>query len=154
MTDDSTARIAASLVERLLQRLERAEAENARLRAALEGLVGASTREELEQLEVVMRLLPAPAEDKAKSIDAIHALLATISAQEEPEADREAKWRRTFQHQSHVCRFVSGCCVDCGSPVHAQEEPRYCTCAANGIELPTAHAKDCRMSKPAREEPR
>jgi hypothetical protein len=26
-------------------------------------------------------------------------------------------------------------------------EPRYCTCAANGIELPTAHATDCRMRK-------
>lgn len=29
-------------------------------------------------MEVTMRLLPAPAEDKAVSINAIHALLATL----------------------------------------------------------------------------
>ena len=50
-----------------------------RLRAALVGLVGVDTREELEQLEAVMRVVPAPAEDKAKTIDAIHALLATLA---------------------------------------------------------------------------
>lgn len=49
-----------------------------RLRGALVGLIGADGREELEQLEAVMRLLPAPAEDRAKSIDAIHALIATL----------------------------------------------------------------------------
>lgn len=52
--------------------------ERDRLRAALVGLVGVDTREELEQLEAVMRVVPAPAEDKAKTIDAIHALLATL----------------------------------------------------------------------------
>jgi hypothetical protein len=45
----------------------------------LVGLVGVDGLTELEQMESVMRLLPAPAEDKAKTIDAIHALLATIS---------------------------------------------------------------------------
>ena len=46
------------------------------LRAALVGLVGVGTQAELEQLEVVMRLMPAPAQDK-ETIDAIHALLET-----------------------------------------------------------------------------
>ena len=48
------------------------------LRAALVGLVGVDGAEELRQMEVTMRLLPAPAEDKAVSINAIHALLATL----------------------------------------------------------------------------
>jgi hypothetical protein len=48
------------------------------LRAALVGLIGVSTREELEQMEAYMRLASTPAADKAASIDAIHALLATI----------------------------------------------------------------------------
>ena len=30
------------------------------------------------------------------------------------------------------------------------EEPRYCTCTANGIEIPAAHSADCRMRKPRR----
>jgi hypothetical protein len=50
-----------------------------RLRAALVGLVGVDTRAELEQLEAAMRLMPAPAQDKAATIDAIHALLATCA---------------------------------------------------------------------------
>lgn len=48
------------------------------LRTALVGLVGVDGKENLEQMEAAMRLIPAPAEDKAKSIDAIHALLATL----------------------------------------------------------------------------
>lgn len=32
-------------------------------------------------MELVMRTIPAPAEDKAATIDAIHALLATTEAQ-------------------------------------------------------------------------
>jgi hypothetical protein len=48
------------------------------LRSALVGLVGVNTRAELEQMEAFMRLMPAPAEDKAATIDAIHALLATM----------------------------------------------------------------------------
>jgi hypothetical protein len=48
------------------------------LRSGLVGLVGADTREELEQMEAAMRTLPAPDDDKAASINAIHALLATM----------------------------------------------------------------------------
>ena len=49
-----------------------------KLRTALIALVGADSKEELEKMEMFMRLAPAPAEDKAKAIDAIHALLATM----------------------------------------------------------------------------
>lgn len=45
------------------------------LRAALAALVGVDGRADLEQLEGVMRLMPAPAKDKAAMIDAIHALI-------------------------------------------------------------------------------
>ncbi len=62
-------------------RVRRAFEERDRLRAALVGLVGADGRAELEQMETVMRTLPAAAEDKAVTIDAIHALLATIKAE-------------------------------------------------------------------------
>lgn len=48
------------------------------LRAALVGLVGVDGREDLEQLEVVMRQMPVPVADKAATVDAIHALLATL----------------------------------------------------------------------------
>lgn len=52
-------------------------AERDRLRAALVGLVGASAADELKAMEMMMRSLPAPAEDKEATINAIHALLAT-----------------------------------------------------------------------------
>lgn len=48
------------------------------LRAALARMVGVDTREELEQMELVMRAMPVPSEDKAAMLDAIHALLATL----------------------------------------------------------------------------
>jgi hypothetical protein len=57
--------------------LREAEAKIARLRRALVGLIGAETRDELEQMEAVMRLVPAPDADKAVSINAIHVLLET-----------------------------------------------------------------------------
>jgi len=56
-----------------------------KLRAALVGLIGVDGRDELEAMEATMRLLPAPAADKAASIDAIHALLATLPETEECE---------------------------------------------------------------------
>ncbi len=55
------------------------DALSATIRAALVKLVGASTREELELMEGMIRGMPAPAEDKAASIDAIHALIETCS---------------------------------------------------------------------------
>lgn len=53
-------------------------AERNRLRAALVQLVGVDGPAELAEMEAVMRLMPAPAEDKAATIDAIHALIATL----------------------------------------------------------------------------
>lgn len=52
--------------------------ERDRLRAALVALIGVDGKAELEQMEAMMRLMPAPAEDKAASVDAIHALIATL----------------------------------------------------------------------------
>lgn len=49
-----------------------------RLRTALVGLVGVDGREELEQMETVMRLTPGIDEDKVSAINAIHALLSTL----------------------------------------------------------------------------
>lgn len=53
--------------------------ERDRLRAALVGLVGASEPDELREMELAMRALPAPAEDKAAALEAIHALIATYA---------------------------------------------------------------------------
>ncbi|WP_231409656.1 hypothetical protein [Ralstonia solanacearum] len=47
------------------------------LRAALVGLVGADDKEELEHMEDAMRALPVPEHDKAATVLAIQALLAT-----------------------------------------------------------------------------
>jgi len=67
----------ATMLEKAIRDIGALRDERTRLRSALVGLVGVDGREELEQMEAVMRLMPAPAEDKAKTIDAIHALLAT-----------------------------------------------------------------------------
>ena len=47
------------------------------LRTALIGMIGAGTKEELAQMELAIGMLPAPEQDKAVSINAIHALIAT-----------------------------------------------------------------------------
>lgn len=54
------------------------ESDIAMLRAALSGLIGADTAPELREMEAAMRTLPAPEADKSASINAIHALLATM----------------------------------------------------------------------------
>jgi hypothetical protein len=58
--------------------MRKAEGDITLLRTALAGLIGADTEAELQQMEAAMRLLPAPEADKAVSINAIHALLATM----------------------------------------------------------------------------
>ena len=58
--------------------LRKAEADIAKLRRALVGLIGAETPDELRQMEAAMRLMPAPEADKAVSLNAIHALLETM----------------------------------------------------------------------------
>ena len=57
--------------------MRRTVEERDRLRAALVGLVGASEPADLREMELAMRVLPASAEDKAATLDAIHALIAT-----------------------------------------------------------------------------
>ena len=47
------------------------------LRDALVGLVGASTKKELEAMEIYMRSLPMPQADRVAMINAIHALIET-----------------------------------------------------------------------------
>lgn len=46
-------------------------------RAALSGLIGASTKEELAAIELALRSIPGPDADKAAAINAIHALMET-----------------------------------------------------------------------------
>ncbi len=48
------------------------------LRSALVELVGADGREELEQMEAVLRRATAPAEDITAAINGIHALIKTL----------------------------------------------------------------------------
>lgn len=52
-------------------------ADNALLRKALVGLVGAESREELEQIGLAIRAMPAPMTDKVASLNAIDALIQT-----------------------------------------------------------------------------
>lgn len=59
--------------------MRKAEADIAMLRAALAGLVGADSEQDLRQMEAAMRMLPAPDADNVVSINAIHALLATMT---------------------------------------------------------------------------
>ena len=47
------------------------------LRKALVGLIGTDDKAELEQIESAIRSSPAPDEDKASTINAIHALQKT-----------------------------------------------------------------------------
>ena len=49
-----------------------------KLRNALADLVGASTKEELEAMEVAFRSAPGIEQDKIVAINAIHALLETV----------------------------------------------------------------------------
>jgi hypothetical protein len=76
--EEEWIRIAAENAKDASERLAKVVAERDRLRTALVGIVGVDGRAELERMEVVMRTMPAPAEDKARTIDAIHALLATL----------------------------------------------------------------------------
>ena len=55
------------------------------------GLVGSDDIEELEKMEVFLRVSPAPMEDKASTIDAIHAIIKTMQAAPTTERD-EGKW--------------------------------------------------------------
>lgn len=55
------------------------------LRDALMGFIGIETTEELDAMELAVRSLPGPDEDKAVAINALHALKATAPDQKGPE---------------------------------------------------------------------
>jgi hypothetical protein len=84
LSPEDASSIVENIAERLLEPAQRIVAEvrlqRDKLRAALVGLVGVDGSEELGHMEAVMRLMAAPAEDKAATIDAIHALVATLEA--------------------------------------------------------------------------
>ncbi len=65
------------------EKLRKAEQTIALLRSALVGLMGVDGAQELRQMEVAVRHLPAPESDRAVSINAIHALIATFPRQVE-----------------------------------------------------------------------
>jgi len=60
------------------EEIERLQKDAALLRAALIGLIGVESKQELQGMELAIRALPVPEADKAISINAIHALLATM----------------------------------------------------------------------------
>ena len=62
----------------LREQVERLTKENGRLRNALIGFVGSDSREELQSMELVMRIFPASDADVVASVNAIHALLETM----------------------------------------------------------------------------
>ena len=57
--------------------LREAEKKIKKLREALIGLVGASDKNELEGMEMVIRMVDAPSADKVAMVDAIHAIIET-----------------------------------------------------------------------------
>ena len=63
---------------RMKEQVERLTKENGRLRNALIGLVGSDSREELQSMELAMRIFPASDADVVASVNAIHALLETM----------------------------------------------------------------------------
>lgn len=62
----------------LREQVEKLTKENGRLRNALIGLVGSDSREELQSMELAMRIFPASDADVVASVNAIHALLETM----------------------------------------------------------------------------
>lgn len=67
--------IMATSIEKAVRDIGTLRSERDNLRAALVGIVGVDGRADLEQMEGVMRLMPAPAADKAATIDAITRLI-------------------------------------------------------------------------------
>ncbi len=57
--------------------MRKVEADATMLRAALAGIVGASDKKELDEMEMGVRLLPMPEADRIGLLNAIHALQAT-----------------------------------------------------------------------------
>ena len=48
------------------------------LRTALVGLIGSDDPAQLKEMELALRIMPVPDEDKANTINAIHAIIKTM----------------------------------------------------------------------------
>jgi len=59
--------------------IDQLKAENGKLRKALAELVGASTKQELEEMETGLRLMPGVERDKIAALNAVHALQETAA---------------------------------------------------------------------------
>ena len=59
-------------------RLLKAEAKVAKLQKVLEDIIGASSKEDLESMELILRTTPGVEADKIAAINAIHVLLEII----------------------------------------------------------------------------
>jgi len=62
--------------------MRKAEAKISKLRKALSDLIGAENKDELEKMELALRMTQAPDADKVAAINAIHILIETGSDQE------------------------------------------------------------------------
>lgn len=69
--------------------LRQAEVTISKLRGALQGLVGASSKAELEGMELFMRTVKAPESDTVASLNAIHALLDLIPLHEKEDCYKQ-----------------------------------------------------------------
>ena len=74
----ASSRSKLETISSLELQVEKLTKENGRLRNALIGLVGSDSREELQSMELAMRIFPASDADVVASVNAIHALLETM----------------------------------------------------------------------------
>lgn len=88
-----------------------------RLRNALAGLVGASTRADLEQMRDAMSLLPMDAETREATGHAIDVLL---------EADRPAEASSVREHRAEQLRLEFAAFVKAMDAVHCFDTPAQC----------------------------
>jgi len=58
--------------------MRQAEATISKLRTALSDLIGASAKDELERMELILRSTPGVEKDKTAAINAIHVLIETM----------------------------------------------------------------------------
>ena len=88
------------------------------LRSALEGLVGESEKVGLEQMELAVRLSPAPDQDKAAALNAIHALISTLDEQPMPSTKKAANDIPLWLHEG--ASFLR--CSKCGRKSWSETE--------------------------------
>lgn len=100
--------------------MRQAETTIHKLRTALVGLVGVSTREELMAMEAAMRSIPVSDAEKAASINAIRALIETMDDGKYPSAEQEPNSQIKCTCPEEEVEFhpvYKGICVACGKPI-------------------------------------